>query len=467
MNIIKIYDTKRKEKVAFETIVENRAKIYVCGPTVYDDAHLGHARSAVAFDLLHRLLKCNGYEVEFIKNFTDIDDKIIARSKASQRSCEDISKEYIKSYLEDMDKMLVLKANHEPKATEYLKKMEDMIEILLSRDIAYKLPNGDIYLDVEKDSLYGSLSKRIEDENSQSRIENDEQKRNRRDFALWKAYKGDDDVGYDSPLGKGRPGWHIECSAMIEQFAYEGDYAIDLHAGGADLIFPHHENEASQTRCAKEQEIAKYWMHNEFVTINGEKMSKSLGNSFFVKDALNIYDGEIIRFYLLSTHYRAPLHFSEEDLLVSKKRLDKIYRLKKRIYGVEKKSEDTGFKDELLDTLGDDLNISKSLATIDEMIAKYNETLDNEPKNKEAKAKINKNIEFITSLLGVGGKDAYEYFQLGISPEQKDEIENLIKRREEAKKIKNFKEADELREELIAKNISIMDTPQGTQWEKI
>jgi len=254
---------------------------------------------------------------------------------------------------------------------------------------------------------------------------------------------------------------------MIEKhLACEGNFQIDIHAGGADLLFPHHENEACQTRCKSGQELAKYWMHNGFVTINGEKMSKSLGNSFFLKDALKIYDGEILRFYLLSSHYRANFNFSEEDLLVTKKRLDKLYRLKKRVFESKKSSTCKEFKKAILDALSEDLNISKALSKIDEMIANANEKLDSNPKDKVTKFETNANLSWIESLLGIGYKNPYEYFQIGVSQKDKSEIENLIHQRNEAKKDKNFQKADEIRETLTCKGIQLMDTANGTQWEK-
>ena len=330
---MKIYDTRYKQKVDFIPIKSKQVRIYVCGPTVYDDAHLGHARSSIVFDLLRRTFMALGYKVLFVKNFTDIDDKIINKANANNCTPEAIAQRYTQSYLNDMEALGVLPPDSMPKATENLDQIIMLIKKLLANNIAYQLENGDIYLNVPKDTHYGSISSRGIDDENQARITNDEHKKDLRDFALWKSYKGTNDVGYESPFGRGRPGWHIECSAMIEEvLAYQDEpYAIDIHGGGVDLLFPHHENEASQTRCATGHELAKYWMHNGFVNINGEKMSKSLGNSFFIKDALKVYSGEVLRNYLLGVHYRAILHFNEEDLLTAKKRLDKIYRLKKRI----------------------------------------------------------------------------------------------------------------------------------------
>jgi len=465
---MKIYDSHLKEKVKFTPLREKEVKIYVCGPTVYDDAHLGHARSSISFDLLRRTLKALGYNITFVKNFTDIDDKIIKKMNQTGKSLKEITEYYIDSYLKDMEALNVKRADIEPKATESLEAMFELINKLLQKGYAYKLENGDIYFDTSKDKEYCKLSNKCQEDEVVHRVDT-EGKKNPADFALWKACKGEDDVCFDSPFGKGRPGWHIECSAMIKKhIAYDNTpYQIDIHGGGADLFFPHHENEEAQTYCAYDTHLAKYWMHNGFVQINGEKMSKSLGNSFFVKDALKHYPGEVLRFYLMSTHYRAPLNFSEEDLIVSKKRLDKLYRLKKRIYGISKKQKDKKFEEKLLNALKDDLNISKALATVDEFINEANENLDKNPKDKTLKQKIVSNIEFIDSLLGVGGSDAYEYFQAGIDEETKKKINKLIEKRNEAKKEKNYELADKIRDELKNIGIQIQDTPNGTLWEKI
>ena len=464
---MKIFDSHLRKKVEFKPIKEDEVRIYVCGPTVYDDAHLGHARSSISFDLLRRTLEALGYKVTFVKNFTDIDDKIINKMNQTGKSLKEITEYYIDSYLRDMGALNVKRADIEPKATESLEAMFDLINRLLEKGYAYKLPNGDIYFDTSKDEEYCKLSNKCQEDEVVHRVDT-EGKKNPADFALWKACKGEDDVCFDSPFGRGRPGWHIECSAMIKKhIAYNGEYEIDIHGGGADLFFPHHENEEAQSHCAYGGHLAKYWMHNGFVQINGEKMSKSLGNSFFVKDALKHYPGEVLRFYLMSTHYRAPLNFSEEDLIASKKRLDKLYRLKKRIFGLTKKQEDKEFQNALLEAMKDDLNISKALAVVDEFVKEANEALDKNPKDKALKQKILSNIEFIDKLLGVGGSDAYEYFQAGIDEDTKAKIQELIEKRSEAKKEKNFELADKIRDELKEMGIQIQDTPNGTVWEKI
>lgn len=464
-----IFDSVKKCKLPFIPIQEGKVKIYVCGPTVYDHAHLGHARSSIVFDLFRRLFLALGYEVVFAKNFTDIDNKIIKKCQEEQKSLEEITTFYMQSYLEDMESIGVIKPDLAPKATENLQAMQAMISSLLASHNAYQTSRGDIYLDSTKDPLYGSLSHREDDLESKSRIKEEEEKRSKRDFVLWKAYKGEADIGYESSFGKGRPGWHIECSAMIEShLAYhDQDYAIDIHAGGMDLFFPHHENEASQTRCFSKRELAKYWLHNGFVTIKGEKMSKSLGNSFFLKDVLKHYHGEIIRNYLLSTHYRSHFDFNEEDLLSSKKRLDRFYRLKKRLGSIPASKAQSEFSQKLLQALSDDLNISLALSVIETMFKESNETLDRHPKDKEIKSSIRANLDLISCILGIGNLDAVEYFQLGVSEEFKEEILSHISQRLQAKKDKNYALADQIRNDLQEQGIALLDTDQGTIWEKI
>ncbi|AHJ12734.1 cysteine--tRNA ligase [Sulfurospirillum multivorans] len=462
-----IYDSVQKKKVPFIPLKENEVKIYVCGPTVYDDAHLGHARSAIAFDLLRRVFTALGYTVTFVKNFTDIDDKIIHKMKESGKSLEEITSFYIERYKNEMHALHVNDADIEPKATESVAEIISFVTSMLDKEVAYATSDG-IYFDTAKDAKYLSLSHRIlEDDASQSRVKQKEEKKDQKDFALWKFSKANE-PSYPAPFGVGRPGWHIECSAMIEKhLASSGDFQIDIHAGGADLLFPHHENEAAQTRCKSGQELAKYWMHNGFVTISGEKMSKSLGNSFFLKDALTIYSGEVLRFYLLATHYRANFNFAEEDLLNTKKRLDKLYRLKKRVFESTPSEVLMSFKEAMLESLSDDLNISKALASLDEMISSANETLDTNPKDKVLKATTHANLQWIESLLGIGLYNPYMYFQIGVSEAEKEEIEALIEQRTVAKKAKDFAKADEIRTLLEAKAIQLMDTAQGTQWEKV
>ncbi|CAA6805198.1 MAG: Cysteinyl-tRNA synthetase (EC [uncultured Sulfurovum sp.] len=464
-----IYDSVKKTKLPFESIVPRKASIYVCGPTVYDDSHLGHARSSLSFDLLRRTLKALGYEVTMAKNFTDIDDKIIKKIQATGKSLEEITTHYIELYKKEMRILGVADADIEPKATQSLKAMESMIQGLLEKDIAYIVESGDVYFDTSKDENYGNISHQVvNDEDNQSRVEHNTAKRNPKDFALWKACSSDEDICFETSFSTGRPGWHLECSAMIEKhFEGTNEYSIDIHGGGADLLFPHHENEAAQSRCSTGHELSKYWMHNGFVNIDGEKMSKSLGNSFFIKDALKIYDGEILRNYLISIHYRNDFNFNEEDLLNSKKRLDKLYRLKKRVTPTKASKPNIAFHKDVMAAMSDDLNISVALARIEEMISEANDKFDENPKDKGLKKETLANIEFIDELLGFGGKEPFSYFQIGIDEETKEKIEALIIARDEAKKAKEYEKSDAIRDEISAMGISIMDTADGTLWEKV
>ncbi len=460
-----IFDSVQKTKLPFIPLQEGKVSLYVCGPTVYDDAHLGHAKSALVFDLLRRVLEAEGYEVTFARNITDIDDKIINKARELGISTAEIAERYTSAYHRDMAYIGVRQPTLEPKATESIEAMSEMIQKLLDKKHAYVISNGDIYFDTSSDKNYLTLSNRQSNENV-SRVERVSEKRNEADFALWKAVS-DESVAFDSPFGRGRPGWHLECSAMIEHYVspHVGDYAIDIHGGGADLLFPHHENEAAQTRCATNHELAKYWMHNGFVTIDGEKMSKSLGNSFFLKDALKAYDGEVLRFYLLSTHYRGDFNFNEEDLIASKRRLDRLYRLKKRLFGLSAEIIETEFKRNLLEALGDDLNVSRAYALIDELISTANEALDTNPKDKGYRQIFLSSLSAIETVLGFGGQNAYEYFQFGLDEAAKAKINTLVEQRTEAKKAKDFATSDAIRDELTALGVSIMDTATGTFWE--
>ena len=464
-----IFDSVQKTKRKFTPLKEGKVSLYVCGPTVYDDAHLGHAKSALVFDLLTHVLEANGYGVTYARNITDIDDKIIKKAIEQKKDIKTITDFYTEAFHTEMEAIGVKRPTLEPKATQSLEAMIELIQKLIDKGHAYTTPDGDVYFDTTSDSKYLSLSHRNQnEEETQERVVSSTYKKNHADFALWKSVK-DNTVTFASPFGAGRPGWHLECSAMIEKHLAYSDtpFAIDIHGGGADLLFPHHENEAAQTRCATNHELANYWMHNGFVNIEGEKMSKSLGNSFFLKDALKEYDGEVLRFYLLSTHYRSNFNFNTQDLEASKKRLDKLYRLKKRLFGLSTCNDDTPFKKELLTALSDDLNISTALALIDEMISKANETLDTAGKHKLLKRETMANLAYIEEVLGFGGKNPFEYFQFGIDEGTKEKINILIEQRNAAKKEKDFALSDKIRDEILSLGVNLMDTPQGTFWEKV
>ena len=461
---MRIFDTSKREKVEFSPIKDGEVSVYLCGPTVYDDAHLGHAKSAVSFDLLRRVLKALGYKVKFARNYTDIDDKILNKMAQTGQSLEEITNKYIAHYESDMGALNVLDPDFKPKATQCLEAIISYIKVLMDRGVAYKTCDG-IYFDTSKDSGYFSISGKDNNTDLIARVVCFCEKRDEKDFVLWKF----DEKWYESPFGKGRPGWHTECVAMIREFLSDKEneeFEIDIHAGGIDLLFPHHENEASQCRCAYHKNLSKYWMHNGFIKVNNEKMSKSLNNSFFVKDALKNVHGEVLRYYLLTSHYRAHFNYSDEDLVASKKRLDKIYRLKKRVDGVQAGMANESFKSELLEALSDDLNASKALASVDEFVKTANERLDNNPKDKAYKAEVAANLELIGEILGIAITNYVEYFQFGVSDEQKEQIKRLLDERAVAKKERNFARADEIRDELAKMNISIMDTPNGAVWER-
>jgi cysteinyl-tRNA synthetase len=464
-----IYDSVQKIKREFIPQEEGKVTLYVCGPTVYDDAHLGHAKSALVFDLLTRILRANGLDVTYARNITDIDDKIIKKAQEQNKDIKEITDFYTDAFHKEMNAIGVQRPDLEPKATESLDAMYEMIQRLIDKGHAYATADGDVYFDTASDNAYLTLSNRVQDEeDKQERVASSSMKRNPADFALWKSVQ-DKSITFSSPFGDGRPGWHLECSAMIEKHLAKPNskFAIDIHGGGADLLFPHHENEAAQTRCSSNHTLANYWMHNGFVNIDGEKMSKSLGNSFFLKDALKEYDGEVLRFYLLSTHYRSNFNFNTEDLQSSKKRLDKIYRLKKRLFGLAECLDKTQFQEELLKALNDDMNVSSALALIDEMISNANETLDTAGKHKQLKRETIANLAYIETLLGFGVKNPFEYFQFGIDTQTKMKIDELIAQRDEPKKEKNFELSDTIRDEILKFGVSIMDTPAGTFWEKL
>lgn len=464
-----IFDSVQKTKREFIPQNEGKATLYVCGPTVYDDAHLGHAKSALVFDLLTRVLKANGLDVTYARNITDIDDKIIKKAIEQKKDIKEITDFYTEAFHKEMQAIGVSKPDIEPKATESLEAMYALIQQLIDSKHAYATSEGDVYFDTSSDSEYLKLSARVQDEeDKQNRVASSSMKKNPADFALWKSVH-DNSLSFTSPFGAGRPGWHLECSAMIEKHLAkpENTFSVDIHGGGADLLFPHHENEAAQTRCATNHTLANYWMHNGFVNINGEKMSKSLGNSFFLKDALREYDGEVLRFYLLSTHYRSNFNFNTEDLATAKKRLDKIYRLKKRLFGLAENTQTTPFQVELLKALSDDMNVSSALALIEDMISSANEILDTAGKHKELKRETISNLAYIATLLGFGVKNPFEYFQFGIDNATKEELDLLISQRNEAKKDKNFELSDKLRDKILDFGVSLMDTPAGTFWEKV
>jgi len=469
-----IFNSVSKTKEKLVCIKENEVSIYSCGSTVYDYSHLGHARNAIVFDLLHRILKQKGYKVFFVKNYTDIDDKIINKAEKENISIKELSEFYIDAEKDNMSALSVLAPSLTPKATKYIDSMISLISRLLKKDIAYILDDG-VYFDITKDDKYGSISHRMQ-QDAISRVEQNKQKRNMQDFALWK-FENKTDISYEASFGRGRPGWHTECSAMIKDIFSknkQNKYIIDIHCGGSDLLFPHHENEATQIRCLDNQEIAKYWMHNGFVQIDNEKMSKSLGNSFYLKDVLELYHPEVVRLYLMSVHYRANFNFTDDGLIEAKKNLDKLYRLKKVVYDINDIDDifqdEDNTKEKIIQALSDDINISKVMSFVNRFISNANEFLINSKNKKDIKNKkinIAKFFVFLKDILGIAGENPYQYFKFGLCTDEIRHIDELLEQRNVYRRAKNYLEADKIKEILINKNIAIMDTATKSEWEKI
>jgi len=472
--MLKVYNTASRSLEEFKPQNDNKVGMYVCGVTVYDFCHIGHGRSAVAFDLIYRYLKYKGYDVTFVKNFTDVDDKIINRANKEGVNCEEISNRYIEEYYKDMDKLNIERPTYEPKATEHINEIIELVKKLIEKGYAYEV-DGDVYFSVEKFKDYGKLShKNIEELKSGARVEINEKKKNPLDFALWKKSK-EGEPWWNSPWGKGRPGWHIECSAMSMKYLGE---SFDIHGGGEDLIFPHHENEIAQSEAATGKPFAKYWIHNGFVRINKEKMSKSLGNFFTLREVLKQYNGETLRYFLLLTHYRSPIDFSFEGLDAAKEALNRFYNFIQRLEDTEffKDGEKSGDLENVLNSLinrfeeamDDDFNAPKAIGEVFAAIRLFNQYLDKiEKEGKKPfsgyKEKFLDDINKISYVLGVFGTSSANWF----IPEDID-VEWVKKRIEEraiARKNRDFETADRIREELAERGIILEDARNYTRWK--
>lgn len=449
MTNIHLYDTLSGTKQPLTPNVPNQVSMYICGVTVYDLCHIGHGRAYVAFDTIRRFLEYVGYQVNYIQNFTDIDDKIINRSNELNEAWSSLANRFIHEYYIDMDRLNIKRANLYPKATEHIQDMLVMIQSLMDKQHAYAI-DGDVYFSIESFKEYGKLSgRKLEDMQAGARVDVDQRKHHPMDFALWKKSNAEE-PGWESPWGRGRPGWHIECSAMSTK--YLGD-TFDIHGGGADLVFPHHENEIAQAEASSQKPFAKYWLHNGFVNVNKEKMSKSLGNFFTIRDVLQTYQPEELRLFYLMTHYRKPINYSLEYLDDARKALE---RLNNALY-LEPVSS-TGFTPELatirqefITAMADDFNTAQAVGIIFELAK-----LINREKSAEAQSLLKELANVLGLLIQPPVKE-----QL---PDQ--EIQALIDERLDARKNKNFARADEIRKLLDEKNILLEDTPQGTRWKK-
>ena len=461
---MKIYNTLTRKKEEFKPIQPGKALIYVCGPTVYNYIHIGNSRPMIVYDTLRRYLLYIGYDVKFVSNFTDIDDKIINRAKEENVPFTDITKKYIDAYLEDSYGLHLFESHTiHPKATECINEMIEFVKVLEEKGIAYNV-DGNVYFDITKAKDYGKLSKKnIDDLRAGARIDISDEKKNPLDFALWKKRKDETEPAWESPWGMGRPGWHLECSVMAKK--YLGD-TIDIHAGGEDLQFPHHENEIAQSECCNGKVFANYWMHNGMINIDNVKMSKSKGNFFTIKDIQKEYDLEVIRLWILSTHYRNPLNFSREVMEQTKNGLDRMYNGKEhleRLLEICEEKEDgdisklVELKKEFLDCMDDDLNTADAISKVYELI-RYTNTFDENTDLKVVKGAV-KLLSDFTSVLGLLYKEEDDNLD--------EKVEKLIKEREEARKNKDFKRADEIRDALKEMNIELKDTRNGVIWKRV
>ncbi len=462
---MKILNTLTRRKEEFKPINEGKVGIYVCGPTVYDYIHIGNARPMIVFDTLRRYLEYKGYEVNYVSNFTDVDDKIIKRANAEGVDASVISERYIAEVKKDMAALNVREATTHPKATEEIPDMIEMVKTLIEKDYAYEV-NGTVYFRTRKFKDYGKLSKKnIDDLRSGNRdllVSGVDEKEDPLDFVLWKPKK-EGEPSWPSPWGDGRPGWHLECSVMSKK--YIGD-VIDIHAGGEDLIFPHHENEIAQSEAANGTEFARYWMHNGFLKINNEKMSKSLGNFFTVREIAEKYPLQVIRFFMLSAHYRSPLNFSAELVEASKNGLERILTAVDRLKSINGTDGDVdksvademdAFVKKYEDAMDDDLNTADAISVIFELV-KYANVNVTEGSSKATVELVLNTIEKLCDILGIITEKKEEILD--------SDIEALIEERQAARKAKNFARADEIRDQLSSMGIILEDTREGVKWKR-
>ena len=486
--MLRVYNTLSGSKEQFEPMVPGKVRMYVCGVTVYDYCHIGHARSALVFDVLRRYLEYSGFAVEFVKNFTDVDDKIIKRANEQGVSCEQITATYIKAYYDDMERLGVRRATLEPRATEHIDDIVALVDTLEAKGMAYRV-EGDVYFQVDRYPVYGRLSKRkIDDLQAGARVDVDERKRHPMDFALWKSSKPGE-PSWDSPWGPGRPGWHIECSAMAMRHLGE---TFDIHGGGMDLIFPHHENEIAQSCGATGKEFARYWVHNGFVQINQEKMSKSVGNFFTIREIFDKSEwpdavtGEMLRYFLLSTHYRSPLDFSDQSLAEAKNALNGFYDLFERLKesapaqgaaDQQMREATTRTRQAFVDAMDDDLNTPNAVAALQKLRGQANKALDG-GLSAEMRQAVRNEFCSLGAVLGLLQSDRWQFksqkpHESQVAPGvptkalSDEEIAEKIAARLAAKQSRDYKLADQLRSELASHGIIIEDRPDGTsRWKR-
>ena len=455
---LNLYNTLSGKKEPFLPLVDDQVTMYVCGPTVYNLAHIGNARPVVVFDTLFRVLQTMYGTVTYARNITDVDDKIIAAARDSGRSIEQVTDEFTAKYREDMTQLNALPPTLEPHATHNIEPMIALTETLIAKGHAYE-SKGHVLFSVESMAEYGALSGRsLEDMLAGARVEVADYKRYPGDFVLWKPAK-EGDPGWDSPWGRGRPGWHLECSAMIREHLGE---TIDIHGGGRDLIFPHHENEIAQSRCAHGGDYVRYWMHNAYVDIDGEKMSKSLGNVRSVRDLLGKYRGEVLRFALLSAQYRSPLNFSAELLEQAESTLGSLYSALREVQDISLETDVSLAGEPFYEALTDDLNTPLAIAEIHALAKQLHKAAESE------KPALKARILAAGNLLGILGQDPEAWMQGGVSEAgiTSTEVEALIAERQQAKLDKNYDRADQIRQQLLDQGVVLEDSRDGTKWRR-
>ena len=453
---IKFYNSLTNQKEDFVPIREGEVGVYVCGMTVYDNCHLGHARAMMAFDILARYLRYQNYKVNFIRNITDIDDKIIERANENKETIDALTDRTIASMQEDFSKLGLEIPTNEPRATDHIEGMIAMISTLIDKGHAYHSEGGDVFFAVRTFPEYGKLSnKNIDDLNPGSRIEEDDSKKDPLDFVLWKSTKPNE-PSWDSPWGLGRPGWHIECSVMsLENLGKH----FDIHGGGPDLLFPHHENEIAQSECASDHKFANYWMHSGLLKINGEKMSKSLGNFAMLKDLFASYHPEVIRYYLISSHYRSSLNFDNESLDQARSALTRLYQAISVAPSQESDLHDDSVK-EFIHSMNDDLNTPEALSTLFGLAKLINSSQDAQDQSMYAST-----MRELGKVLGLLNDSSEAFLQYGAKLTD-EEISKKIDERNQARDNKDFQKADQIRDELAAQGILLDDSSDGTSWKK-
>lgn len=456
-----IYNSFTQKKELFKPINSPKVGIYVCGLTVYDYCHIGNARIFVFFDTVVRYLKEQGFEVNYVRNITDIDDKIIERAAKNHEDVKSLTERFIKIMHEDTKILGALPPTTEPLATEHITDIIEMIAVLIANDYAYVAKNGDVYYTVKKFDDYGKLAHQdLENLRSGIRIETSEVKRDPLDFVLWKLAKPNE-PSWDSPWGKGRPGWHSECAAMATR--YLGKH-FDIHGGGADLQFPHHQNEAAQAQIAYSSKFVNTWMHVGYVQVNKEKMSKSAGNFFVLHEALKEYDAEVLRYFLLASHYRSPLDYSPDNLINAKTALERFYLTLRDLpeINIGKQDESTHLTSKFYSAMDDDFNTPKAIAALFDIAREINRLRD--AGEIDSAAQLAVQLRQLGSILGILQKDPKNFLRSNINSEKAQQIEELIVQRNLARKNRSWKEADQIRDQLMAMEIELEDTAQGTVW---